>query len=136
MAQIWHLWPEATKISLKNLKTWRHQLYSDGRFETLTNSGRSLTWAYKLKALKSFSQISATNVYNACDYIVVCITVLLSMQQFYITKMMILIFSIIEMRSYLYSVCLVSRVLKNTYFKEHPWVIASKYSIYDKENNT
>ena len=34
-----------------NLK--RHQLYSDGRFEPSTNSGKILTWAYKLKALKS-----------------------------------------------------------------------------------
>ena len=31
---------------------WKHQLYSDGRFGPLTNSGRSLTWDYKLKALK------------------------------------------------------------------------------------
>ena len=55
----------ATKVNLKNLKTllwlddllqatiWRHELYSDGRFEPLTNSGKSLIWAYKLKALKS-----------------------------------------------------------------------------------
>ena len=28
---------------------------SDKRFEHLTNSGRSLTWAYKLQALKSSS---------------------------------------------------------------------------------
>ena len=41
----------------------------------------------------------------------------------YITKMMMLIFSIIITRLYLYSVCLVCRILKNTYFKEHPWVI-------------
>ena len=27
----------------------------DGRFEPSTNSGRSLVWAYKLKALKSSS---------------------------------------------------------------------------------
>ena len=33
----------ATKINLKNLKTWKYQLYSDGTFEPLTNSGRSLT---------------------------------------------------------------------------------------------
>ena len=51
-----------TKINLKNLKTylwlddliqetiWRHQLHRDGRFKPLANSGRSLTWAYKLKA--------------------------------------------------------------------------------------
>ena len=51
--------------NLKNLKTqlWlddllqvtigRHELYSDGRFEPLTNSGKSLTWGYKLKTLKS-----------------------------------------------------------------------------------
>ena len=51
----------ATKINLKNLKTWKHQLYSDGRFEPLPNSGRSLIWAYNLKALKSSSHISATN---------------------------------------------------------------------------
>ena len=51
----------ATKINLKNLKTCRHQLYNDGRFEPLTNSNRSLSLAYKLKALKSSSQISATN---------------------------------------------------------------------------
>ena len=33
----------ATKINFKNLKTLRHQLYSDGRFEALINSGKSLT---------------------------------------------------------------------------------------------
>ena len=32
----------ATKISPKSLKTWRHQLYSEERFELLTNSGRNL----------------------------------------------------------------------------------------------
>ena len=57
---------------------------------------------------------------------------LLPMQQFYITKLMMLIFSIIVMRLYLYSRCMVCRVLKNTYFKEHSWVIASKYSIMQK----
>ena len=53
-----------TKINLKNLKIylllddlmqetiWGHQLYKDGRFEPLANSGRSFTWGYKLKALK------------------------------------------------------------------------------------
>ena len=51
----------ATKINFKNLKTWRQQLYSDEWFELLTYSGRSLTWAYNLKALKSSSYISATN---------------------------------------------------------------------------
>ena len=39
----------------------RHQLCRDGRFELLANSARSLAWAYKLKPLKSSSQISATN---------------------------------------------------------------------------
>ena len=58
---------------------------------------------------------------------------LLPMQQFYITKMMMLIFSIIVMCSYLNLVCLVCRVLKNTYFKEHVSVVASKYSICDTE---
>ena len=34
--------------------TWcGKQSYEDGRFEPLLNSSRSLTWAYKLKALKS-----------------------------------------------------------------------------------
>ena len=47
-----------------------------------------------------------------------------------------LILSINAMRSYLYPVCLVSRVLKNTYFREHLSVVASKYSIYDMENET
>ena len=32
---------------------WKNQLYRSGTFEPLANSGRSLTWAYKLKALKS-----------------------------------------------------------------------------------
>ena len=53
------------KINLKNLKIylwlddlmqetiWSHQIYRNGRFEPLADSGRSLTWAYKLKALKS-----------------------------------------------------------------------------------
>ena len=40
------------------------------------------------------------------------------------------------MCSYLYSVCLVSRVVKNPYFKEQLSVVASKYSICDMENNT
>ena len=63
----------ATKISLKILKIqlllddwiqqtiWRYELYSDRRIEPLINSGRGLTGAYKLKALKSSSWISATN---------------------------------------------------------------------------
>ena len=49
---------------------------------------------------------------------------------------MILILSVIVMCSYLYSVCLVSRVLKNAYFKELISVVASKYSICDMENKT
>ena len=40
---------------------WKHQLYSDGRFEPLIKSDRSRTWDYKLKALKLSSEISATN---------------------------------------------------------------------------
>ena len=55
----------ATKVNLKNLKSllwlddlmqatiWRHQLYIGGISEPLTSSGKSLTWAYELKALKS-----------------------------------------------------------------------------------
>ena len=38
---------------------------------------------------------------------------------------MMLILSVILMCSYLYPVCLVSQVLKNTDFKEHLWVVAS-----------
>ena len=38
---------------------WKKQFegidYIDGRFESLANSARSFTWAYKLKALKSSS---------------------------------------------------------------------------------
>ena len=49
---------------------------------------------------------------------------------------MMLIFSAIVMCLYLYSVCLVSRVLKNTYLKENLSVIASKYSICDMEKKT
>ena len=47
---------------------------------------------------------------------------------------MMLIVSVIVMCSYIYSVWLVSRVLKHTYLKEHLSVIASKYSICDMEN--
>ena len=55
----------ATKVNLKNLKSllwlddlmqetiWRHQLYIGGICEPLTSSGKTLTWAYKPKALKS-----------------------------------------------------------------------------------
>ena len=66
-----------------------------------------------------------TKLFNTCDE-----------QQFYITKIMMLIFSIIVMCSYLYSGYLLSRVLKNIYFKEHFLVVASKYSICDMENKT
>ena len=58
-----------------------------------------------------------------------------TMQQFHITQMMMLIFTSIVMHSYLYSVCLVCLVLKNTYFKENPWEIASKYGISNTEDN-
>ena len=47
--------------------------------------------------------------------------------------MIMLIISITVMCSYLYSVCLVSQVLKNTYFKEHFSVVVSKYSLSDME---
>ena len=45
-----------------------------------------------------------------------------------------LVMSVIAMCLYLYLVCLVFRVLKNTYFKEHYSVVASKYSICEREN--
>ena len=114
----------ATKFNLKNLKTWlwlddlmqatiwRQQLYSDGRFEPLINSGKSLTWAYKLKALKSVWWI----LFNTCDE-----------QQFYINEMMMLILPAIAMFSCLHPVCLVSQTLKSTYIKEHLSVGVSKY---------
>ena len=122
---------------------WRHQSYSDGKFEPLANFGRSLTWAYKPKALISSSQISVTNwlkfnlikSFNGCDDIVISIAVLLPIQQFYITNVMMLVFSIIVMCSYLYSVCLVCCDLKNTYFQEHLSVVASQYNICVMENN-
>ena len=40
------------------------------------------------------------------------------------------------MCSYLYLVCLLYRVLKKTYFKEHLSKIASNYSLWDMENKT
>ena len=50
--------------------------------------------------------------------------------------MTMLILSVTAMCSYLYSECLVSRVLKNTYFRENLSVVASKYNIHDMENQT
>ena len=50
--------------------------------------------------------------------------------------MMLLIFSIIVMSSYLYLVCLLYQVLKKTYFKQHLSVVASKYSLSATPNNT
>ena len=50
--------------------------------------------------------------------------------------MMMLMFSIIVMCSCLYLVCLLCRVLKKTYFKQHLSVVASKYSLSDTQNNT
>ena len=47
--------------------------------------------------------------------------------------MMMLIFSIIVMCSYLYSY--LSQVLTKTYFKEHPSVVGSKYGLCNMENN-
>ena len=127
----------ATKI---NFKIWKpkdlNYIPREERFEPLTNSGRSLSWAYK-QALKLSSHISATTqLKNTCDHMVVYIPVLLPMQQFYITTMIMLTFSVIVMCQYLYSMCLVSRVLKDTYFKEQAWVITSKHRICDTENNT
>ena len=50
--------------------------------------------------------------------------------------MMMLIFSIIVMCSYLYLLCLFYRVLKKIYFKQHLSVVASKYSLSDTQSNT
>ena len=50
--------------------------------------------------------------------------------------MMMLIFSIIVIYSYLYSVYLFSVVLKDTHFKEHLSLVASKYSFTNMENKT
>ena len=70
MAQDWHLWHEVLKSTSNMWKPWfeklwlgdfiqetiwRNQLYSHERYEPLTNFGRNLTWAYELKALKSYS---------------------------------------------------------------------------------
>ena len=51
-------------------------------------------------------------------------------------KMIMLVFSIIVICSYLYSVCLVCRFLKNTNFKGHLSVVVSKHSLCDTESNT
>ena len=120
----------ATKINLKNLKTWRHQLWKVWAFGKLW---QKYYLSLNLKALKASSHL---NFFNSCDHIVVCIAVLLPMQQSNITKMMMFTFSIIAVLSYLYFACLVCWVLENAYFKEHPWVINSKYSICNRENNT
>ena len=50
--------------------------------------------------------------------------------------MMMLIFSIIVISLYLYLLCLLYRVLKKTYFKQHLSVVASKYSLSAMPNNT
>ena len=63
------------------------------------------------------------------------IEMMLQRQHLYITKMVMLIFSIIAVCSHLYSVCLICLVLKSSYFKELFSVVASKYSICDIENN-
>ena len=134
-------WPYADN-SLKEL------IIPSNILGSFTNSDRSFTWAYKLKASNSSSQISATNwhkvsLIKSFQYmwwrihrIVVSIVVLLPMQQFYITKMIMSIFCIIVTCPYIYSVCLVYQVLKNTYFKEYLSAVASKYYICDRENNT
>ena len=57
-------------------------------------------------------------------------------QQFYLTKMMLLIFSIIVMSSYLYLVCVLYRVLKKTYVNQYLSVVASIYSLCATPNNT
>ena len=70
MAQDWHLWHEVLKSTSNMWKPWfeklwlgdfiqetiwRNQLYSHERYKPLRNFGRNLTWAYELKALKSYS---------------------------------------------------------------------------------
>ena len=50
--------------------------------------------------------------------------------------MMMLIFSIIVMCSYFYLVCLLYRVLKKTYLKQHLSVVPSTYSLSATQNNT
>ena len=93
---------------------------STSKFENLTITGW-LNARNNLKASIS-SWLNFLNIYDE--------------QQLYITKMMMLIFSIFVMSSYLYLVCLLYRVLKKTYFKQHLSVVASKYSLSDTQNNT
>ena len=60
-AQKWHLWQELLKSTSKITKpsygwmTWRRSQFEDISYivmEDFINSGKRLTWAYKLKALK------------------------------------------------------------------------------------
>ena len=87
-------------------------------FEPLTNTGKSLTWANKLKALKS----AWYNLCNKCDE-----------QQFYITKMMILILSVIVMYLYLYPVCpsLKERIFQGTPFSGCFQILHLRYGKQD-----
>ena len=75
-------------------------------------------------------EISGMKWVNTYDDIVAPIAVLLPMQK-YITKMIMLIFSITVISPYLYSVCLVYGVSK-VYLS----VVATKCRICDTENNT
>ena len=53
MAEKLYLWQELLKSTLKIWVEAGNNMKAsvDGRFESLVNSGRSPTWAYKLKAL-------------------------------------------------------------------------------------
>ena len=56
--------------------------------------------------------------------------------QVHATTLYTTLHSIIVICSYLYPMCLVFAVLKNTYFKKHFSVVASQWSLCNSENNT
>ena len=94
-----------TKINLKNLQNvnlW--QILAEVLLELELKSIKII--------LAYLSNKLTQNLFNTCDHIIVCITLLLPTQKFNITKIMVLIFSIIVMVWYLYSACLVGGVLK------------------------
>ena len=98
MAKIWHLWQELLQSTSKIWKprydwmTWCRQQSEGINFVMMEVWTFNRFWQI-LILIQHHSAVTNDN---------------------YITKIIILVFSIIVMHSYLYSVCLVRRVLKNT----------------------
>ena len=120
MAQEWYLWQEVLNTCQK--------------FEDLA----MIWWLDAGNKLQGINYIGMEDL-NLCSIKIIFVNLSNKLTQDRLDNFFLLHViksNFIPMCSYLYSVCLVSWVLKSIYCNKHLLVVASKYSLSDMENST